>query len=66
MIKVRDLSNWIKDNARGGSLTNPEGFINGDALTELAKKVKEMEPFDYIPKRKIKGDNEPNPNTGIL
>ena len=57
MIRVRDLISWAKCNAKLSSLNNPDGFINGDALTELAKNVKEMEPFDYIPRRKRKDDN---------
>ena len=58
MIKSRDLINWIKDNAVNKSLTNPDGFIKGDAIIDLANKVKEMEPFDYIPKLKNKGGNK--------
>lgn len=57
MIRVRDLISWAKSNAKLKSLNEPEGFLNGDMLTELAANVKEMEPFDYIPKRKIKDDN---------
>ena len=57
MIRVRDLISWAKSNAKLKSLNEPEGFLNGDMLTELAANVKEMEPFDYIPKRKRKDDN---------
>jgi len=52
LIKSIDLINWIRDNAVNKSLTNPDGFIKGDAIIDLANKVKEMEPFDYIPKLK--------------
>ena len=58
MIKVRDLIAWAKENSKLSSLNNPEGYISGDAITELAKSIKEMEPFDYIPIRKIKDDNK--------
>lgn len=58
LIRSRDLINWIKDNAVNKSLTNPDGFIKGDAITDLANKVKETEPFDYNPKLKNKGDNK--------
>ena len=51
MIKVRDLMNWAKDNAKCVTLSNPEGFVNGDSLMELANRVKENEPFDFIPRR---------------
>ena len=57
MIRVRDLISWAKYNAKLKSLNEPDGFVNGEILTELAARVKEKEPFDYIPKYKRKDDN---------
>ena len=50
MILVNDLIKCAKENAIGRSSTYWHGFISADLLEDLAKKIREKEPFDYVPK----------------
>lgn len=49
MIKVDDLIRWAMIQAKGKTIKILNGFVSGKDLFDLAIKVKEKEPFDYIP-----------------
>lgn len=50
MILVNDLIKWAKENTIGRSSTYWHGFISADLLEDLAKKIREKEPFHYDPR----------------
>lgn len=52
MILTNDLIKWAKNNAIGRSTTHWNGFISAELLEELAKKIREVEPFHYQPEEK--------------
>ena len=53
MISVEDLIKWCEDNAIGRSSTYPQGWIEADALKDLAYIVGRYEPLSFYYSSKL-------------